>query len=146
MKKSKMFPHTKQTTMHNLVKFSCECHAVNHWYCQKHLTTIFLILVPFILIINANTTKGAQELWWAPEPTPTVAERRVWCLNCMLQGSWCVLTWTHPPLLLGISFSPDLKEATFYRIRKTVTEKVVTNTRIMKCFTLDIQCFPSRFR
>lgn len=54
--------HTKQTTKYNLAQFSCECHAVNYWYCQKHLTIIFLNLVPFILILNANTTKGAQEL------------------------------------------------------------------------------------
>lgn len=145
-KSPKCFTHTEQTTKHNLVKFSCECHAVNYWYCQKHLTTIFLNLVPFILILNANTTKGAQELWWAPEPTATVAERKVWCLNCTLQGSWCEPTWTHPPLLLGTSFSPDLKEPTLYRIRNTGTERVIPNTCIMKCFTLDIQCFPARFR
>lgn len=147
MKNTKPFTHTKQNTKHNLVKFSCECHAVNYWYCVKYLTITFLNVVPFILILNANSTKGAQALWWAPEPTPTAAERRVWCLICTLQGSWYVLTWPHSLLLLlGTSFSPGLKEPAFYRIKKTVDEKVVTNTCIMKCFTLDIQCFPSWVR
>lgn len=58
--------------------------------------------------LSPVTTKGVQEHWGALVLTRTLVERRVWRLNCTLQGLWCVLTWVHLVPLPGPSASLDL--------------------------------------